>query len=189
MKLYYTFTENRPADSAIEPPRSAYTDSAFAYSLLRAALRREGLADVLPHISRESKGKPYFTHRPELNFSLSHSNGHILCALGSNRVGADVQMRRELVPGFVERITVPSELEEFDFFELWTLRESLYKLRGEGNLRRMTFQRIDGVIIAPEPGVYCRSYDSVPGCSAAIVSEADNCPEDIVKVPILECLK
>ena len=57
-------------------------------------------------------------------------------------VGADVQLRDGRGERLAERLMSEKEREDFDFYELWSLRESLYKLTGEGSLRDMRFEQI-----------------------------------------------
>ena len=68
-------------------------------------------------------------------------------------------------------------------FELWTLRESWFKLTGAGDLRTIPFRRADGVLVPPEAGVLCRVYDGIPGCMAAVCSLAERPPERLRFVP------
>ena len=68
-------------------------------------------------------------------------------------------------------------------FELWTLRESWFKLTGAGDLRAIPFRRADGVLVPPEAGALCRVYDAIPGCAAAACSLAEQPPERLQFVP------
>ncbi len=68
-------------------------------------------------------------------------------------------------------------------FELWTLRESWFKLTGAGDLRTIPFRRTAGVLVPPEAGSLCRVYDDIPGCAAAAFSLAAQPPERLRFVP------
>ena len=68
-------------------------------------------------------------------------------------------------------------------FELWTLRESWFKLTGAGDLRTIPFWRADGVLVPPEAGALCRVYADIPGCVAAVCSRAEQPPERLQFVP------
>ena len=70
--------------------------SVLAELLLRHALREEfGLTDP-PRIETGEKGKPFFPDRPDLQFSLSHCQTAVACALAPALVGVDVQEVRPL---------------------------------------------------------------------------------------------
>ena len=126
----------------------------------------------LPRIEKTPEGKPYFPERADVHFSLSHSGGHLLCALGEAPVGCDIQVRRALRPGTAEKLADERERREFDFFELWCLRESLFKLCG-ASLRTARFRRVDGAVIAPEPGVVCRVLGTAEDCACAVCTLGD----------------
>ena len=68
-------------------------------------------------------------------------------------------------------------------FELWTLRESWFKLTGAGDLRTIPFRRADGVLVPPEAGALCCVYADIPGCVAAVCSRAEQPPERLQFVP------
>ena len=71
-------------------------------------------------------------------------------------------------------------------FELWTLRESWFKLTGAGDLRTIV-RRTAGVFVPPEAGALCRVYDAIPGCAAAACSLAERPPERLRFVPPRDC--
>ena len=161
------------------PGRTAAPGSAFAWSLLGYAARELWGAQILPAVGTRPGGAPFFPERPEWCFSLSHTRTHVLCAVSDSPVGADAEFRRERLPEHAEKLATAEELESFDFWELWTLRESFFKLTGRGSLRRSRFSRGEGGIIAPEPGVICRLYRDVPGCAAAVCAFSPELPERV----------
>ncbi len=69
------------------------------------------------------------------------------------------------------------------FNDIWALRESLYKLTGDGDLKTMRFFMKNEKIIAPVPGVFCRLYNEIEDSAAAVCSFADNLPDKLIKVP------
>lgn len=138
-------------------------------TLLAEAFRREYGA-ALPEIAAAPGGKPYFPQRPDVFFSLSHSGEHLLCALSGAPIGCDVQKRRALLPGTEEKLMDERERQDFEFFELWCLRESLLKLNGRGSLRTARFCRSGGLILPPDERVSCRLYSGIEGCACAVCS-------------------
>lgn len=99
-------------------------------------------------IDRTERGKPFFRDERLPFFSLSHSGGLLLCAMGDAPCGLDVQAH-EFSTGkravsrlfrLAERYFHPAETErlkrsatpERDFFALWAARESYVKYTGEG---------------------------------------------------------
>ncbi len=124
----------------------------------------------LPAIQKDGFGKPFFPGRPDVFFSLSHTNSHVLCAIGGAPVGADIQTHRPVSARLREQTTGEEERQLFDFFDLWCLKESYIKFKGRYNglLRETCFGLESGRITAPEDGISCRVYHSIPGCTAAV---------------------
>lgn len=72
----------------------ARTQALCAYDLLRLALGEERL----PAIALGERGKPFFTERPDLHFSLSHTEGAALVGLSDRPIGVDIEKLRPLPP-------------------------------------------------------------------------------------------
>ena len=70
--------------------------SILAELLLRHALREEHGLSALPRLETGEKGKPFFPDRLDLQFSLSHCQTAVACALAPVPVGVDVQELRPL---------------------------------------------------------------------------------------------
>ena len=149
--------------------------------LLNEAFLRE-YGEPAPPIAKTPEGKPYFQLRPDICFSLSHSGEHLLCVLGEAPAGCDIQQRRTLRPGTEERLMDERERKDFDFFELWCLRESFLKMNGSGSLRSVRFRREGGHIIAPLPNAVCRLYDGIEGCACAVCTLGAEAPPAPVKI-------
>ena len=147
MLIFYADTRGLDEGRALCRGRSRAPGSAFAYSLLRYALEVWKGAPELPEITTDGRGKPYFPERPDWHFSLSHTRGFVLAAVSAAPVGADVQLRDGRGERLAGRLMSEREREQFDFYELWSLRESLYKLTGEGSLRSLRFERRGGLFL------------------------------------------
>ena len=156
MELFWTqITDAQPA----RPARTKAHGSAWGVSLL-----------------------PYFPACPQLHFSVSHTRTAALVAVSAVPVGADVEQVRPLHPAMARRLA-QADCGDLQPFELWTLRESWFKLTGAGDLRTIPFRRTAGVLVPPEAGALCRVYDDIPGCAAAACSLAERPPERLRFVP------
>ena len=178
MELFWTqITDAQPAF----PARSKAHGSAWGVSLLAYAVRAVwGIA--LPETAVLPGGKPYFPACPQLHYSVSHTRTAALVAVSAAPVGADVEQVRPLHPAMARRLA-QADCGDLQPFELWTLRESWFKLTGAGDLRTIPFRRADGVLVPPEAGALCRVYDGIPGCMAAVCSLAEQPPERLQFVP------
>ena len=92
------------------------------------------------HLARDGRGKPYVIGLP-LYFSISHSGGHVACAVDAAPVGLDVEERRPRDTAAARRVCSPQELafifadEEgasLRFLQVWTAKEACVKLSGVG---------------------------------------------------------
>ncbi len=161
---------------------SALREKGDAYRLLEYAFGRL-YALPCPEIAKTPEGKPCFPRRPDVFFSLSHTKSMTMVCLGSAPCGCDIELIRPVRESAVKYACGEDELAEFDFFELWTLKESLIKLRGRFTpYRDMVFRRAGGAIAASDPGVRARVY-AVEGHAAAICA-LEEPPEALIRVPI-----
>ena len=126
--------------------------SILAELLLRHALRVEYGLTELPRIEAGEKGKPFFPDRPDLQFSLSHCETAVACALDRSPVGVDVQELRPVcrdkhclsAPSIYRILSEPErawvEAEETPadqdrrFTAVWTCKEAWGKTLGVGIL-------------------------------------------------------
>ncbi len=154
MLLLYTNTEGADETRAALPGHTRAKGSAWARCLLSLAWARY-VGGEMPEPSYPERGRPFFPERPEVHFSISHTNGLALCALGEREVGADVERRRAVRPALMRRVLSPEEAAQFDFFEVWTLRESYYKLSGQGGPDAPRFRRTGGLVLCEDERVCC----------------------------------
>lgn len=114
--------------------------SAAAYLLLREALLQEYGISEAPQFSYGEHGKPMLADHPGLHFNLSHCKGTALCALSPHPIGVDIESIREFRDSLAEYTMNEQELlqirqsarPDVAFIRLWTMKESLLKLSGEG---------------------------------------------------------
>ena len=153
-------------------------------SELARALLRYAVAEVwgceMPEIVRDGRGKPFFAGAENMHFSLSHTKTHVLAAVSGHPVGADIETLREVRKGY-ERLFSPGMLSDFGYFGGWTLREAVFKLRGEGKLRSMDIRLENGSVVTPYEGIRCRLY-TLDGCAAAAAAWEGEFPEKIEMV-------
>ena len=109
----------------------------------RALLKQMYLRYVgapLPAIAVTERGKPYFVDSP-WHFSISHSKGHVFCALSKRPVGIDAEeIDRNINLKLAEKILSPMEWLQFDsaadqrlaLLTFWVLKEAQAKMTGEG---------------------------------------------------------
>lgn len=111
-----------------------------AYLLLKQALlEQEGITEN-PIFEYGEHGKPFIVGHPELHFSLSHCKEAAVCVLSRKPVGIDVESigrYRDSVARYAmseEELAMiqNSEQPEVTFIRLWTMKESLLKMTGEG---------------------------------------------------------
>lgn len=103
--------------------------------LARTALaKKSGKAPQAIVIRREESGKPT---ADEGSFSISHSGNLVVCAVSDKPVGVDVECIRKPPLRVAQRYFTEEEqklLQEDDsqFWRVWTGKEALCKLSGEG---------------------------------------------------------
>ncbi len=153
--------------------------SELVRALLAYAVKRVWDCEM-PEIIKDEKGKPYFAGETAMHFSLSHGKSHVLVALSEHPVGADVETLRPVRAG-AKRLFSPEMLDAFGYFGAWTLREAVFKLRGEGSLRSMDIRLEGDEIVTPFEGVKCRLY-KLHDCVLAAASADDEFPEEPERV-------
>jgi len=109
-----------------------FNESASAEALLCFAAKKEGLPLPLD-IKTYQDGKPYAEN---INFSISHSHGKVLVALSDSAVGADIQKINPSQNLKVAKKFLTGEecsnLDNDKFFRFFTMKESYFKMTGEG---------------------------------------------------------
>ncbi len=129
--------------------------------------------------------------KPEIDgffFNLSHAGDIVLCAVGNQNVGCDIERVSKEPKQIARRCFCKSENEYLDsfkgqarvneFFRIWTLKESYMKMTGEGmrlRLERMEFVFGDFVQVYRD-GIKCscsiKEYE-IPGYKCSVCSEEE----------------
>ena len=94
----------------------------------------------VPNVKQSGSGKPYLVNS-DLYFNISHSNRYVVCAIGEEELGIDIQFHKNKnVDKIAARIMSVAEWQEYQsagdkskfFFDLWAKKESYIKYTGEG---------------------------------------------------------
>ncbi len=173
LKLYCADMNGADEFRAKRKGRSPQRGSAFGQSLLEYAVRDTWGID-LPEQNPPGSGKPVFPARGDLHFSVTHSRTHVMVALSDAPVGLDLQDRREITEQSKRAIMNDQEMLTFDFFELWSMREAVYKLNGAGQLREiLRFTKEGERILGPDRDIWYQVIRDVEGCSGAVCQERE----------------
>lgn len=117
--------------------------SAYAFLLLRYALKKEFGMTAVPSFIRGEQDKPYLRDTPDIFFNLSHSGTRTVCAVSRSPVGVDIQDIRPLSLCVGKKfltdeelqkaasITDPDELSK-ELCRIWCIKESCGKFTGKG---------------------------------------------------------
>ena len=124
-------------------------------------------------------GKPYFTGRPDIHFSLSHTKGAVMCAISGSEVGCDIERidRRMKLESVASRILTDEELDRCrtsydptdgsidpkEFFRIWTRKEAYSKYTGQGLKQisdRFDLEKADAHIFSGETTTHIWSVAS-----------------------------
>lgn len=111
-----------------------------AYLLLCEGLQKEYGITEKPVFDYGEHGKPWIVGHPEIHFNLSHCREAVLCVLSGRPVGVDVESVREFKESLIHYTMNDEETEsirqasrpDVEFIRLWTRKEAVLKLTGEG---------------------------------------------------------
>lgn len=138
---------------------------------------------------RDPKGKSYIKNFEYLHFNVSHSGEIAICALSMKEVGADCEVispdngieeaKNVFCPEELDSLKPLAERARFEkLHEIWVLKESYVKYRGDGVTGAMENIRIaesGGVITATvsgrPAGCVFKLYDIGPEYRAAVCAD------------------
>ena len=115
--------------------------SLAVYLLLMEGLEKEYGITGQPEFVFGQHGKPMLKDHPEIHFNLSHCRRAALCVISSQPVGCDIETVPEELDMDVCRYCfneeeiagiTRSDRPTLTFTQLWTCKEALLKLTGEG---------------------------------------------------------
>ncbi len=128
-------------DQAVPPRKKRHEwESDLALSLLRWALKENYHIDEELEFTYGPHGKPFLMHHPEIHFNLSHCREAVACVVSESEVGIDVESRgrykehvaRKMLSREEMNHVVHSKDPDLTFTRLWTMKEAIVKLTGEG---------------------------------------------------------
>ena len=111
-----------------------------AYLLLKEGLQKEyGIVDN-PIFEYEECGKPRIINHPDTYFNISHCREAAICVIDNVPIGVDIErirpfkesLARHVLSDEEFRLVVSSPTPEIEFTKLWTQKEAVLKLTGEG---------------------------------------------------------
>lgn len=122
--------------------------SGLGRAALSGLLKKMGIEEKL---AISSQGKPYLPSNTKY-VSSSHSGKYLICAIGDQPVGIDIEKIRELHPGIIARLKLSENP-----FEQWTLREAMIKLTGDPQamFEEVIFEPLCMQKIDVDPGYVC----------------------------------
>lgn len=127
--------------------------------MLRCGMKRAGIP--FGAYSYGEDGKPYFADNRAC-FSLSHSEEYACAAVWDKPVGIDIECRKDLTSGLIQRIAGENEWKEHSPIAIWCAKESYLKLTGEGlrkDMRKIVF-RGDAMLDAADGNRLCGLYSA-----------------------------
>lgn len=114
---------------------------AKAFLLLQEGLRNDYGYNGSITFDYIANGKPVLRERPDIHFSLSHCKEGILCVIDDQPVGCDIEsVERNVSQSLISYCCNEKEQAEItnairpeeEFIKLWTRKEAIIKLSGEG---------------------------------------------------------
>ena len=113
---------------------------AATYLLLCEGLRKEYGITEKPVFDYGEHGKPAIQGHPDIHFNLSHCREAVICVISHRPVGVDIESIRRYKETIARYTMNDSEFTQIThsphpahtFTQLWTKKEALLKLSGEG---------------------------------------------------------
>ena len=118
---------------------------AMAYLLLCEGLRKEYGITERPIFGYGEHGKPFIMGHPDIHFNFSHCRVGVICVIRDRPIGVDIESIREYKESLVRYTMNDREVQqieqaehpEVEFIRLWTMKEAVLKLSGNGIVDNM----------------------------------------------------
>lgn len=176
---------------------SDYQRSVLGDAMVHRTLREKlGQGRTNIELVRNAYGKPFLKDHEGLHFNVSHSGQWIVCAVGREPVGIDVEKMEAVDMDIAKRFFHKTEFNALinrdasarvsHFFDLWTLKESYIKAVGKGlhlPLDSFALELLGGewAPVVGESGetYYFRQYAIEEGYKLSVCSLSRHFPERI----------
>lgn len=131
-------------------------------------------ASAVPDEAKGKNDKPYFPSRPDVRFSLSHSDNYAVLAMGETEIGCDIEKVRDInYKPIANRWFSGGEIDAADsvenYFSVWTKKEAYLKLTADGLAGIKKFDVTKPLEFDGKP-VVLTSIDFLPGFKGAIAA-------------------
>lgn len=112
-----------------------------AFLLLKHGMEECYGISQIPEFSYGENGKPFFKEYPHIHFNMSHTKRGVMCVVDNVAVGCDIEdipdnLDRDLCDYCFNKKETEQILQAsqptVQFTRLWTLKETVLKLTGEG---------------------------------------------------------
>lgn len=112
-----------------------------AFLLLKRGMEECYGVSQIPEFSYGANGKPFFKEYPHIHFNMSHAKRGVMCVVDNVAVGCDIEdIPENLDNDLCDYCFNKKETEQIlqasqpnvQFTRLWTLKEMVLKLTGEG---------------------------------------------------------
>lgn len=115
-------------------------ENAAAFLLLSEALKETYGISPVPPFAYGEHGKPILPGYPHIFFNMSHCRKAVVCAVDESPVGVDIEAIRHARPELVrytmnqdeQRRILEHSCPDLMFTRLWTRKEAVLKMTGEG---------------------------------------------------------
>lgn len=140
LKIISTFPEQRKEKALRFKFALGRKECAIAYQLLCEGLRKEYGIEEMPTFEYGEHGKPYIVGHPEIHFNMSHCKKVVMCYVSNSPVGIDCEMIGRGNESLINYTMNEDEILQIntalnpkaEFIRLWTQKEAVLKLTGEG---------------------------------------------------------
>lgn len=100
----------------------------YEYSLLKNILKKEYNIDDYT-ITHNENGKPYLNNINDIYFNISHSDKYLVIVISNKKIGVDIEKIKKYNTKINDILNIKPRNNE-EFFEYWTKKEALIKLKG-----------------------------------------------------------
>ena len=151
-ELFYAHLEKLPIWRKEKALRYKKIDdqkrSVLAFVLLQQALYEEYNITDVPEFTYNEFGKPVLSGT-NINFSLSHCNNSVVCAISNHKIGVDIESVQPYNEKLARRFCTEAEFStlehsenrDIEYIKLWTAKEAISKYEGVGI--SLSFSKID----------------------------------------------